>query len=176
MIAAILMSVGMAWGQSCKDVRSVPDSIQIAWVSPVRKQVGMNNWVEAVRVQDLRAFVRKHGKDQVRMLKGLGMVRTRGGKWAAKRAYKVTIFDVESTWLCRPIEESEPGALRSGAIICEEKQQKAITGHKKGWTGCGYIEDTKTKDRSLDVFRVKWSDASSSGFCVMPLDRFLEGA
>ncbi|MGB0638714.1 MAG: hypothetical protein ACPGTU_05245, partial [Myxococcota bacterium] len=66
--------------------------------------------------------------------------------------------------------------LRSGAITCEEKQQKPLMGHKKGWTGCGYIEDTQTKDRSLDVFRVKWSDASSSGFCVMPLDRFLDGA
>ena len=176
MIAMLLMSIGMAWGQSCQEVRSVPDNIQIAWVSPVRKQVGMNRWVEAVRVQDLRAWVRKHGKDQVRLLKGLGMVRARGGKLARKRAYKVTIFDVESRWVCRPIEEVEPGDLRSGAITCEEKQQKPLMGHKKGWTGCGYIEDTQTKDRSLDVFRVKWSDASSSGFCVMPLDRFLDGA
>ena len=66
--------------------------------------------------------------------------------------------------------------MRAGVTVCEEKQQKPLWGYKKGWTGCGYAEDTQSKQRSLDVVRMRWADASSWGFCVLPLDRFIEGA
>ena len=176
MIAVLLTFLGIAYGQSCAEPNALPESLQVAWVSPAGKGVGMNGWVEAVRVSDLRAWVRENGKDKVRLLKMLGMVGSRGGRWAAKRPYKVTIFDVKREWLCRPIAETEPGSLEAGVTVCEEKQQNALWGHKKGWTGCGYAEDTHSKERSLDVVRLRWGDASSWGFCVLPLDRFLEGA
>jgi hypothetical protein len=176
MIAILLTTIGLAFGQSCAEPNALPESLQVAWVSRAGKGVGMNGWVEAVRVSDLRTWVREQGKDQVRVLKALGMVGARGGKWAAKRPYKVTIFDVKREWLCRPLEDTEPGAIRKGVTVCEEKQQKPLWGHKKGWTGCGYIEDTQSKERSLDVVRLRWGDASSWGFCVLPLERFLEGA
>ena len=176
MIAVVLASVGLAYGQSCAELNAVPDSIQVAWVSPVSKSVGMNGWMETVRVADLRAWIRKNGTDQVRLLKGLGMVRAKGGKYAAKRKYKITVFDVKREWLCRPIEDGTPGAVNQGVTICEEKQHKGLWGHKRGYTGCGYIEDTLSQSRSMDAFRIRWGDASRSGFCVMPLERFLDGA
>ena len=92
------------------------------------------------------------------------------------RWVKVTIFDVKREWLCRPIEEMEPGTVKAGVTVCEAKQQRGLWGYKKGYTGCGYIEDTQTSSRSLDVVRLRWADASSWGFCVLPLERFLEGA
>ena len=176
MIAVLLTIMGVAFGEACQDVRATPESLQIAWISPARQQVGMGGFVEAVRVADLRAWIKEHGQDKVRLLRGLGMVGPRGGKWAAKRAYKVTIFDVKREWLCRPITDVEPGTSKNGAIVCENKQQRALWGYRKGYTGCGYIEDTQTRQRSLDSFRIRWSDASSFGFCVLPLDRFIEGA
>jgi len=176
MIAVLLTVMGMAYGQSCAETNSLPESLQVAWISPAGKGVRMNGWVEAVRVSDLRAWLRDNGKDKVRMLKALGMVGARGGRWAGKRPYKVTIFDVKREWLCRPLEETEPGAIRNGVTVCEEKQQKPLWGHKKGWTGCGYVEDTQSKERSMDVLRLRWGDASSWGFCVLPLERFIEGA
>ena len=176
MIAMVLASIGLAHGQSCADVNLIPESAQVAWVSPVAKSVGMNSWIETVRVADLRAWIRENGSDQVRVLKGLGMVRTKGGKWAAKRSYKITIFDVKREWLCRPIEGATPGTLDQGVSVCEEKQHKGLWGHKRGYTGCGYIEDTLSRSRSLDAYRVRWGEASRWGFCVLPLERFLEGA
>ena len=176
MIAVLLTVFGVAYGQSCAEPNALPESLQVAWISPAGKGVRMNGWIEAVRVSELRAWIRDHDKDKVRMLKALGMVGPRAGGWVAKRSYKVTIFDVKREWLCRPIAETEPGAIRAGVTVCEEKQQKPLCGHKKGWTGCGYAEDTQSKQRSLDVVRMRWSDASSWGFCVLPLDRFIEGA
>ena len=177
MIALVLALLsGLSWGQTCQDIRAVPETLQVAWISTASTQVGMGKFVEAVRVSDLRAWIRDHGTDQVRLLRGLGMVGPRGGKWAAKRSYKVTIFDVRREWLCRPIADTEPGVLRNGVLSCENQQQKALWGYRKGFTGCGYIEDAQTRQRSLDVFRLRWADASSYGFCVLPLGRFLEGA
>ena len=176
MITTLLLLMSVAFGQACEDPESLPESLQVAWISPASKTVGMNGWIEAVRVSDLRAWIRDNGKDKVRLLRGLGMVGPRGGRWAAKRPYKVTIFDVKREWLCRPIEEMEPGTVKSGVTVCEAKQQRGLWGHKKGYTGCGYIEDTQTSRRSLDVVRLRWADASSWGFCVLPLERFIDGA
>jgi hypothetical protein len=176
MIAIFFTLISIATGQSCAEVGTLPESLQVAWISPAAKTVGMNGWFEAVRVADLRAWVRDHGKDKVRLLRGVGMVGGRGGKWAAKKPYKVTIFDVKREWLCRPIEDKDPGTIQAGVTTCEAGQQRGLWGHKKGYTGCGYIEDTQTSERSLDVVRLRWADASSWGFCVLPLDRFLEGA
>ncbi len=176
MIAILLTVVSVAFGQSCGEPKSVPETLQVAWISPVSKSVGMDSWIETVRVADLRAWVREHGTDQVRLLKGMGMVRKKGGKYAAKRAYKITVFDVKREWMCRPIEGSDPGTVDRDVTVCEEKQHKGLWGHRRGYTGCGYIEDTLSQSRSLDVLRIRWGEASRWGFCVLPLERFLEGA
>ena len=56
--------------------------------------------------------------------------------------------------------------MKAGVTVCEAKQ-RGLWGHKKGYSGCGYIEDTQTGQRSLDVVRIRWADASSRGFCVL---------
>ncbi len=170
-----LLNIAMAT-DTCQPVGEVPESLQVAWISPAGKQVGAGAYVEVVRVADLRSHVRTLGKDKLRILRALGMVSSKGGGAAAKRRWKVTIFDVKRDWLCRPLHEAVPGEADQGVVACEAKQQRPAWGHRAGFTGCGYIEDTQTQERSLDVFRVRWTDAVSWGFCVLPLERFLEGA
>ena len=69
MIAAFLIMLSVAFGQTCEDPKT-PESMQVAWISPASKTVGMNGWIEAVRVADLRAWIRDNGKDKVRLLGG----------------------------------------------------------------------------------------------------------
>ncbi len=176
MMLAVLLWVGMAHAQTCESVASVPDSLQVAWVSRVGKQVSANAAIEVVRTGDLRAWVKAQGKDQLRLLRGLGMLSARGGGWAQQRRYKVTVFDIKPDWLCRPISEVEPGTDSAGLPVCEPSQQRPSPGHRPGFTGCGYGQDTQTDQRGLDVYRIRWADAASWGFCVLPLERFLDGA
>ena len=64
----------------------------------------------------------------------------------------------------------------SGILSCDERGAKPIRAHRYGYSGCGYTLDTGASSRGLDVYRVPWTSASSYGFCVMPLERFLGGA
>ena len=59
--------------------------------------------------------------------------------------------------------------------IFRREDPKPAHGAGHGFTGCGYSRDTGSGSRGLDVLRVRWEDAAREGFCVMPLDRFLEG-
>jgi hypothetical protein len=96
---------------------------------------------------------------------------------SASGAYKITIFDVQSDWLCRPLSDAEPGADIAGVAACMERTDRYTDrDHRDGFTGCGYTLDTAASTRGIDVFRVPWVDASAWGFCVMPLERFLQGA
>ena len=180
MLTALLLAstVGLsteAQAQACGAVASTPESTQVAWISRRSRRVPSRQVIEVVRVQDLRAWIRDNGADEARLVQGLGMAPRKGG-FASKRPYKVTIFDVRADWLCRPIQDGTPGADTLGVAVCEEKDGKALRHHTAGYTGCGYSLDTAASTRGLDVFRVRWSEASAWGFCVMPLDRFISGA
>ena len=159
---------------ACGGLASVPDAVQVAWISPSAKRVGGGTYMEVVRVQDLRAFLHAQGATQVRLLQALGMTNAKGKNHAAKRDYKVTIFDVRSAWMCRPLSGNAAENVVEGVAVCPTGQQKGAT--HRGFTGCGYTKDAATGGRGLEVYRLRWRDASSGGFCVMPLDRFLQGA
>ncbi len=158
---------------SCMALGAVPDAVQVAWVSPVAKTVGARSWLDVVRVSDLRALLNGKGVTRVRLLQALGLAGARGKGRAVKRDYKVTIFDVRSSWLCRPMRGGTADKVVEGVAVCASGQQK---GARRAFTGCGYTRDTVTGGRGLDVFKVRWRDASSGGFCVLPLERFMKGA
>ena len=161
-----------AW--ACEDVEPLPESLQVAWISPVDKTVRGGTWLEVVRVRDLRRWVRANSADPARVLAAMGMIE-RGE--SLREEYKITIFDVQSAWLCRPISEGVPGEDVLGAPVCEERADRPVSRqHSDGFTGCGYSLDTYSSVRGLDVYRVQWSEASAWGFCVLPIGRFLEGA
>lgn len=172
-LAAALTSTASA--QACQAIKEVPETLQVAWVSPVGKRVGSRTRMEVVRVSDLRAWIRTQGADKARVLQGLGIA-PRNAERKAARAWKVTVFDVRSEWMCRPLEGAAVGEDHGGVVSCSENDAKPMRNQKKGYSGCGYSLDTGSSTRGLDVYRVPWGAAASYGFCVMPLERFLSGA
>jgi hypothetical protein len=173
--AALLAITPDASAQACKELSEVPSSTQVAWISRRTRRVPSGKVIEVVRVSDLRAWIRDNGADETRMIQGLGMAPRKGG-FASRFEYKITIFDVQAEWLCRPIPDGTDGSDSYGVAVCGESDAKPLGHHKPGFTGCGYTLDTAASNRGLDVFRIRWSEASAWGFCVMPLDRFIAGA
>lgn len=171
-----LLAVGPAAASSvCEDVAAVPDGLQVAWVAPLGRRVGASASLEVVRVGDLRTRAREVA-DPVRVLQVLGLLGRRPSEGQRERQWQVVVFDVQADWLCRPVEDAAPGTDLGGVAVCTEDELGPARGHRKGWTGCGYSLDTGASTRGLEVFRVDWQTASTNGFCLMPLRRFLDGA
>lgn len=154
-----------------------PETFQVAWVSPIGTVAWNNESIEVVPMKDLRLWVHENKANTASLLQHLGM---RSGKAKGSLEavdYKITVFDVYRNTLCRPISDASPGTIQSNVAICLEKEHRPKSWmYRHGFTGCGYAINSKTQKRSLDVYRVRWMDASSMGFCVFPLARFLDGA
>lgn len=163
MIALVL--AGAAWAQACAPVDPVPDTLQVAWVSKAGDRVGAHGEMNVVRSVALQELVAARGRDATAVLRALGLL---GPRREATAGYKVVLFDVPREALCRPTEGDTVGVPR-----CEDAGRLGV--HPKAWTGCGYLQDVATGERTLDVFRVDWSEASAQGFCLLPLPRFLAG-
>ena len=176
-LAALALGVAprAARAQACQSVAEVPEGVQVAWISPVGRRVRAGATIEVVRVTELRKWVRDHGADSARLVQAVGMAPRRGGR-RAQKDYKVVIFDVQAGWMCRPMGDVDAGKDVGGVIACDRAEGGRIYLHRPGFTGCGYSLDTGASTRGLDVFRVRWSDASTWGFCTMPLERFIKGA
>ena len=145
-------------------------------MAPADERVKAGAVLEVVRVSDLRQFLRDKQADPLRMLQGLGMA-TRDTPPTSAADWRVTLFDVKAEWMCRPIEGGTPGEEAGAVSVCDAEDQGALDKqHADGFTGCGYTLDTGAATRGLDVYRVSWEVASSQGFCVWPLSRFMDGA
>lgn len=159
--------------RACEAPRAVSDSMQVAWISPVRQTVGAKTMISVVRTADFRTLVGAKDRDPTAILRAIGML---GPKQKLAKDYKITLFDVKAEWLCRPIPGAE-GELVAGLRRCDKKyQDRDASTHPKAWTDCGYLVDVLSGKRTLDLYRLEWSAAATWGFCVMPLQRFLEGA
>jgi hypothetical protein len=160
--------------ETCGALTAPPPVFQVAWVSSARARVGAGAWLDVVRVADLRRFVgaEKQPLPAERLLQALGIVGSGGLRWYHTKYWRITLFDVEAAWLCRPVWGAEGGSLIDGVEACDSRLQAG----NRFFTGCGYTRDTLTGKRGLDVFRIRWRDAVRGGFCVMPLNRFIAGA
>ena len=83
--------------------------------------VGGKTDLEVVRVSDLRAWIRDEGTDVGRLLQGLGMAPRNPGR-RVDQDWKITLFDVRSEWMCRPLEGSAGGEDASGILSCDERR------------------------------------------------------
>ena len=170
--AALLSPARAADKAACQLPAAVPSTLQVAWVSPIREGVGLSGVLDVVRTSDLRALVLAEKREPAAVLRAIGLL---GRRQRVRRDYKVTLFDVKSEWLCRP-SEGPPGEDHAGVPRCEERlQRRGRDLRRSAWTDCGYLTDTADGDRSLDLFRVRWRDAIAGGFCVLPLERFMQG-
>jgi hypothetical protein len=175
LIPALLLWISTAAAQSlgeapgCPEQAPPPAHLQVAWVSPVRARVRGHSSLSVVRTGDLRTFVQAQGADQARTLQALGLVGPRG---KVRKRYKITVFDVSANQLCRPVEHTPEGEDSDGLPACPGGRQRSL----RFESGCGSTWDTATQGEGLDLYRVLWREAARGGFCVMPLERFLEGA
>ena len=154
-----------------------PQTFQVAWISKVGDTVGAHESIEVVPMKDLRLWVHNNQASTLMVLQELGMISPKETDTIDPLNYKITIFDVDRKMLCRPIRDAKEGVLRANVQICFQEEITPISWeHRHGFTGCGYAIHSQTQKRSFDVFRVQWLDASSMGFCVFPMKRFLDGA
>ena len=184
--------------QQCSVVKDIPDMMQVAWISPVTEQVWSSEDIEVVRLYDVQVWLSQQDQDKgkaVDLLLELGMLpKRKEDKKIDPTDYKITIFDVHTDILCRPvdvqsqfpqsvaveiIEKTEPKPLDvviEGIPICANKSHKPNHLYSRhGYTGCGYTWNPSTDSQGFDVYRVEWKEASRAGFCVFPLERFLVG-
>ncbi len=166
MIAALV-----AAALACEPVKEPAEALQVAWVSKVPAAAGNDTWLEVVPLADLRGAIEKNARDSASVLRALGLL---GRTQPARAPYKVTVFEVARSTLCRPMD-GEPGSVVSGVPVCDTPEQKQGPGVRPAaYTGCGYGADLGAGVRGLDVYRVRWSDAVTQGFCVLPWARMLK--
>jgi hypothetical protein len=167
LLAVALLSPSL---RACEPLTEVPEAAQVAWVSKLNAAAGNDTWLEVVELGKLREMVTRNARDSTRVLRGLGLLR----RTQPQRAeYKVTVFEVARSQLCREME-GEPGAEVAGVQVCASSEQRQGAGVKAAaYTGCGYHTDQSAGVRGLDVFRLRWADAVSKGFCVLPWTRLL---
>jgi hypothetical protein len=129
--------------------------------------------IQVVRVTELRKLVEERERDATAVLRALGLL---GPRRTATGDYKITIFDVKRDWLCRPAD-ADAGTTLAGVAVCPGNWQGPEPGTRgRSYSGCGYLADAGTGQRTLDVYRVSWENAVTLGFCVLPMSRFLGGA
>ena len=165
---ALLLSTALA-APVCETTAPVTrERLSVAWISPTPARVTGRQWLTVIPAAELRRWVAEEGADLTRLLQGLGLRRSDS---PPLRPWKVTVFDVEADELCRPTDEGTPGTDAGGVPICASRGA-GVRGKDRG---CGYVIDRTDEGRGLDVFRIPWADAAVHGFCVLPVDRFLEG-
>ena len=155
--------VGAALASSCdpEALSPPPETLSVAWVSPLPRRA--HGWLEVVRTRDAA----RQG-DVGRMLQALGRRRK---DTAPRRRYKVVVFDVSATALCRGVAGVEEGAVVGGVRACADR----LTRSTRSTDGCGHVVDRADDSAGVEVFRARWRDLAREGFCVLPAERFVVG-
>lgn len=157
-----LLLAGLAWGQdACPTPPARGDAFSVAWVAPLHRRA--RGWLSVVPTAELAAA--PTAGSVARTLQLLGQ---RSSSKEPKRRYKIVIFDVAATDLCRP----GPGAAGVGA--CEVPP---LPEEGEGPPPCPYTLDLATNPprAGLEEFRARWPELADEGFCLLPLGRFLGG-
>jgi len=142
--------------------------LSVVWISPLGRKAMPGARLTVVPARALRAWMVEHDADVPRLLAGLGL---RKPLRRVRRPWKAVVFEVDAAQLCRPTEGDAPATLIAGAPVCPHAA-RGVAGQDDA---CGKAIDLVLSKPSLDVFHVRWRDASTRGFCVLPLDRFVRG-
>ncbi len=143
------------------------DAMAVAWLSPIGRRATAHTWLTVVPASDLRAWIDRERADLVRTLRYLGVQRH---DRAPRRAWKVVVFDVPITALCRPVRDATPGMSEGGVTVCPDRHH-GVDGRDDT---CGRLIDTVTEQPGITAFQIPWEDAAVQGFCVLPMERFLQ--
>ena len=87
--------------------------------------------------QAMRVWVEKKDPTSEELLQHLGLI----GTWRIfplkPEDYQVTIFDVRSAWLCRPMTEYKEDKWSKVCRLVPRKTARPL-GKRKGFSGCGH--------------------------------------
>ena len=149
-------------GEICEDaVRSAKETRSVVWVSPLaRRGVG---WLSVTDAALLRKWVEAEQPSAARFLQHVGV---RRGARDPKRPYKVVVFDVSSDALCVP-GQADP------TVLCDVRGASRV---RRGERPCGEVVVRGSDAAGATMLRGRWEDLAVSGFCVLPLERFLAGS
>jgi hypothetical protein len=164
-IAALLLASALADTPCGGELHRPPETLSVAWVSRLRDDAAAQTWLPVVATADLRAWMQRESPTPGRFLQYLGLRKTAEDP---KRRWKVTVFDVHVSKLCRAIESAEETEVIEGVGAC------GFGNRTRGDSGCGYAIDRKDGSRGPDLYRIRWADAAARGFCVLPAQRFVE--
>lgn len=167
----IALWAGLAWGACTGELPAPRDTQAVVWISPLGKTVGARARLRVVPTSALRAAAKGGTLTSGRALQLLGL---RKKDKAPRRGWKATVFQASSGALCRPVDLDEAdsagsawaGEFVAGLPVCPSPPRRADS-------GCGTTLDRASGEAGIEVFRARWRDLAPSGFCVLPLDRFL---
>ena len=91
-LAVLILAAALAADPECSETFFVPpDSLSVAWVSPVGERVRARTWIEVVQTSALRDWLRAYPTATLgRTLQLLGR---RKKPEDPRRLYKVTVFE-----------------------------------------------------------------------------------
>jgi hypothetical protein len=137
----------------------------VAWVAPWGRSP--RGWLTVVPARELRAWVAAQDPPWTgRTLQWLGL---RKRNTDPKRRWKVVILEVEAEALCRPVIDAEKGEPVAGLPGCPARLARP----DRRTRGCGRSLDRRTGEDGAPLWAVRRRDAEASGYCVVPLDRYL---
>jgi hypothetical protein len=177
--AAVRWALGAVWACWVAPAQAAPppacetlsppasDQLAVAWLSPIGRRAQARTWLTVVPAADLRDFIDREHADLVRTLRYLGVQRH---DRAPRHAWKVVVFDVPITALCRPVRDATPGMSEGGVTVCPDRHH-GVDGRDDR---CGRLVDTVTGQPGITAFQIPWEDAAIQGFCVLPMERFLQ--
>ena len=155
-------------GDCSTSLRTPPDNVSVAWISPLGAQARGKQWLVVAPTAELRSWQKAHRSAGTgELLQALGL---RKRAVDPKKPWKIVIFDTTKQGLCRPMEGMEPPAVQTGVAVCEARLSTPASAD-----GCGRTVDHSTGKAGLQVYRSQWNALASGGFCVLPIERFLQG-
>ena len=167
MILSSLCWNSTVWG--CDNLTTPSSTLQVAWISKVGKQARRWSIIEVVPFEDIQQWNKKHNPNTLRLLQYLGMKRSKSKRNIAPNKYKIVVMNVPRESLCRPMlnekKNIQVGQSINGVIVCKEKRKhRPMKFLLSSWRfGLWVSLDSKEEKRSVDVYRVNWSDAAAQG-------------
>lgn len=169
----LLAGLALAEPATCStaDLEALPvpsEKMALAWVAPWRRRP--SGWLTVVPAFELSTWLGQQDPTWTgRTLQWLGKRRRNTDP---KRRYQVRIFEAEPSELCRPIATVDAETIVAGVPVCPARLSRS-----HGQTdGCGQCTDRKTGEPTATRYGLKVAEVKQRGFCVVPLDRYIEQA
>lgn len=170
LLLAASLAVSAPPPPTCDPPEPVPAGTQVSvvWLSPARATAAPWSTLTVIPTRTLRTWMAASGADVPRLLARLGRHPARR---RVRAAWKAVVFEVEPGQLCRPTDAAPGGTVLAGLPVCPHGARRTPGQHD----ACGHAVDRVDDGVGPELLHVRWRDAASRGFVVLPLERFVRG-